>query len=53
MGGFSKARLGRVADLLAGSVQRGETAEVVALPQVQQAYLGAHGTDALRRGPMQ
>ena len=31
MGGFSKSRLGRVADLLAGSVQRGETAEVVAL----------------------
>jgi CubicO group peptidase (beta-lactamase class C family) len=31
MGGFSKSRLNRVADLLAGSVQRGETAEVVAL----------------------
>jgi CubicO group peptidase (beta-lactamase class C family) len=31
MGGFSKSRLGRVADLLAGSVQRGETAEVVAV----------------------
>ena len=31
MGGFSKSRLGRVADLLAGSVERGETAEVVAL----------------------
>ena len=31
MGGFSKSRLSRVADLLAGSVQRGETGEVVAL----------------------
>ena len=31
MGGFSKSRLGRVADLLAGSVQRGEAGEVVAL----------------------
>jgi CubicO group peptidase (beta-lactamase class C family) len=31
MGGFSKSRLGRVADLLAGSVQRGEVGEVVAL----------------------
>src|ERR1700722_15148650 len=31
MGGFSKSRLGQVADLLAGSVQRGETAEGVAL----------------------
>src|ERR1700722_15570227 len=27
MGGFSKARLGRVADLLSGAVQRGGTAE--------------------------
>jgi CubicO group peptidase (beta-lactamase class C family) len=31
MGGFSKSRLSRVADLLAGSVQRGEAGEVVAL----------------------
>ena len=31
MGGFSKSRLRRVSDLLTGSVQRGETAEVVAL----------------------
>jgi CubicO group peptidase (beta-lactamase class C family) len=31
MGGFSKSRLGRLADLLAGSVQRGEAGEVVAL----------------------
>jgi CubicO group peptidase (beta-lactamase class C family) len=31
MGGFSKSRLGRLTDLLAGSVQRGETGEVVAL----------------------
>jgi CubicO group peptidase (beta-lactamase class C family) len=31
MGGFSKSRLSRVADLLAGSVQRGEVGEVVAL----------------------
>jgi CubicO group peptidase (beta-lactamase class C family) len=31
MAGFSKSRLNRVADLLAGSVQRGETAEVVAV----------------------
>jgi CubicO group peptidase (beta-lactamase class C family) len=31
MGGFSKSRLGRVADLLTGAVQRGEAAEVVAL----------------------
>src|ERR1700734_4564380 len=31
MGGFSKSRLGRMADLLTGAVQRGEAAEVVAL----------------------
>jgi CubicO group peptidase (beta-lactamase class C family) len=31
MGGFSKSRLSRLADLLAGSVQRGEAGEVVAL----------------------
>jgi CubicO group peptidase (beta-lactamase class C family) len=31
MGGFSKSRLGRVADLLAGSVERGEAGEAVAL----------------------
>jgi CubicO group peptidase (beta-lactamase class C family) len=31
MSGFSKSRLSRVADLLAGSVQRGEAGEVVAL----------------------
>jgi CubicO group peptidase (beta-lactamase class C family) len=31
MSGFSKSRLSRVADLLAGSVQRGEVGEVVAL----------------------
>ena len=31
MGGFSKSRLSRVADLLAGSVQRGEAGEVVAV----------------------
>ena len=31
MGGFSKTRLSRVADLLAGSVQRGEAGEVVGL----------------------
>ena len=31
MGGFSKSRLGRVTDVLAGAVQRGDAAEVVAL----------------------
>jgi CubicO group peptidase (beta-lactamase class C family) len=31
MGGFSKARLSRIGDLLAGSVDRGEVGEVVAL----------------------
>jgi len=31
MGGFSKSRLSQLADLLAGSVQRGEAGEVVAL----------------------
>src|ERR1700679_80177 len=31
MGGFSKSRLSRLADLLAGSVQRGEAGEEVAL----------------------
>jgi CubicO group peptidase (beta-lactamase class C family) len=31
MGGFSKSRLSQVADVLAGSVQHGEAAEVVAL----------------------
>src|ERR1700677_4398070 len=31
MGGFSKPRLDRVADLLAGSVERGEAGEAVAL----------------------
>ena len=31
MGGFSKARLGRIGDLLAGAVARGEAGEVVAL----------------------
>jgi CubicO group peptidase (beta-lactamase class C family) len=31
MGGFSKSRLGRMSDLLAGAVQRGEVGEVVAL----------------------
>ena len=31
----------------------GPPAEVVALPAVQQAYLGVHGAGELRRGPAQ
>jgi branched-chain amino acid transport system ATP-binding protein len=31
----------------------GPPADVVALPVVQQAYLGVHGAGELRRGPTQ